>query len=115
MASKLASAIELGNYERLDRVMEGISYLRQMEATGKIGYEIKQLFQEYEQAEQKGREEMERSAREILHQLRISGSAIGAVNPKAIVEGQQDLDRFAQPYRERLELLRQKLIQLPPD
>ena len=113
VASKLAQTIELGNYERLGRVIEGISYLKQKEKSREIGDEIGQLFQEYKQAEQKGREEMEKSAREILHQLRISGSAIGAVNPKAIGKWQQDLDRLAQPYRERLEPLKQKLIDLP--
>ena len=115
VASKLAQAIDLGSYVGLGRIMEGISYLKQGEEVGEIYEEIEQLFQEYEQAEQKEKEEMEKSAREILHQLRISGSAIGAVNPKAIGECQQELDRLAQPYRERLEPLKQRLIDLPSE
>ena len=54
VASKLAQAIELGNHERLGRIIEGISYLKQGEAVGGIGNEIEQVFQEYRQAEQKG-------------------------------------------------------------
>lgn len=115
VTSKLASAIELGNYGRLEKVMDGISYLNQMEVPGETVDEFKKLFHEYEQADQKAREELEGSAGEILHQLGISGSAIGALNPKAIGECQQDLDRLAQPYRERLEPLKQRLIQLPPE
>lgn len=115
VASKLAQAIELENYERLSSVIDGISYLKQGGTIREIEDEIKELFQEYKQAEQEGSKEIEKSAREILHQLRISGSAIGAVNPKAVGEGQQELDRLAQPYRERLEPLKQKLIDLPSE
>lgn len=115
MASRLAQAIELRNYERLARIMEGISYLKEGGKVGEIAEEIKQLLQEYKQAEQKEKEEMEKSGRGILHQLRISGNAIGAVNPKAIGEWQQELDRLAQPYRDRLEPLRQRLLDLPSE
>jgi hypothetical protein len=108
-------AIELRNYERLARIMEGISYLKEGGKVGEIAEEIKQLLQEYKQAEQKEKEEMEKSGRGILHQLRISGNAIGAVNPKAIGEWQQELDRLAQPYRDRLEPLRQRLLDLPSE
>ncbi len=112
VASKLAQAIELGNRERLRKVMGGVSYLRQNGTIKEVSNEIEQLFQEYEQAEQKEREEIEESAKGILHQLRISGSAIKAINPKAISRWQQDLDQLAQPYKERLEQLKQKLINL---
>jgi len=111
--SKLAQSIELGSHKGLGRIMEGISYLKQRVDIRDIGEEIEQLFEEYKQVEQMEKEEMEKSARDILHRLRISGSAIGGVNPKAIGEWQQDLDRLAQPYRERLEPLRQKLLDLP--
>ena len=113
VASKLAQSIDLGSHERLGRIIEGISHFKWGGKVREIGEEIEQLFQEYEQVEQKEKEEMEKSARGILHQLRISGSAIGSVNPKAIGEWQQELDRLAQPYRERLELLRQRLLALP--
>jgi hypothetical protein len=111
--SKLAQSIDLESHERLIRIIDGISYLKQGIDIREIGEEIEQLFREYEQVEQKEREEMEKSARGILHRLRISGSAIGAVNPRAIGEWQRELDRIAQPYRERLEQLRQRLLDLP--
>jgi len=113
VALKLVQAIELGNNERLSRIIEGIAYLKQEKAVREIDDKIKKLFKEYNQVEQEGSEKLEKSAGEILHQLRISGSAIASVNPKALGEGKQDLEQLTQPYRERLEPLKQKLIDLP--
>ena len=110
LAGKLAQAIELGNNERLIKAMEGISYFERGEKIKDIKEEIEQLFQEYQQTEQQEKERMDGEAEEILHRLRISGSAIGAINPKAINEWQQGIEKLAQPYKERLEQLKQKLI-----
>jgi len=112
LISKLAQAIELGNYERLEKAIEGISSLKQKKGIREIKDEIEQLFQEYKQVEEKESRETEKFAREILHQLRISGSAIGAINPKVIPRWQQGLNRLDQPYQEKLEQLKQKLIDL---
>ena len=110
LAGKLAQAIDLGNNERLSKVMESIAYFERGAEIKKIKDEIEQLFQEYQQAEQQEKERMDGEAKEILHRLRISGSAIGAINPKAIDEWQQGIEKLAQPYKERLEQLKQKLI-----
>ena len=112
LAAKLAQAIELGNYERLEKAIEGISGLKQKKGIREIKDEIEQLFQAYKQVEEKESREIEKSAREILHQLRISGTAIGTINPKVIPQWQQALNRLAQPYQEKLEQLKQKLIDL---
>jgi hypothetical protein len=110
---KLADSIDLKNHERLGRIKEGISYLKHSVDITEIGEELDMLFQEYKQVEQKEKEEIEKSAREILHQLKISGSAIGGFNPKAVGDWKQESDRLAQPFRERLELLRRRLLELP--
>ena len=113
LASELIHAIELGNCERLQKMIEGILTLKQNHAAiGEIKNEIEQLFEEYEQVEEKESGEIEKSAREILHQLRISGSAIVAVNPNVVPEWQQVFSRLAQPYKERLEGLKEKLSDL---
>ncbi len=67
------------------------------------------LFAEYREAEQKKRREVETAARGVLHQLRISGSAIGSVNPEVVPEWKNELDRIAQPYRERLDDIKAEL------
>ena len=107
---KLVSALELNNYERLEKV---ISYLKQMKIPIESANEMKLLFQEYEQVEQKAREEMVVSDNDVLHQLGISGNAIAEVNSAAAGESQQVMSGLAQPYKERLELLKQKLVQSP--
>jgi hypothetical protein len=109
-AKELIQLIELGNYQRLEKAIEGISYLIEDGGVGNIREEVKRLFDEYEQAGREMREEIERSGREILHQLRISGSAIEAINPRAKEDWQQNLDESAQPYKERLEELKQRLL-----
>ena len=102
LASGLIDAIELGDAERLSKVVEAISGLKSGDGlpTARVG--IEGLFAEYREAEQKKRREVETAARGVLHQLRISGSAIGSVNPEVVPEWKNELDKIAQPYRERL-------------
>ena len=104
LASKLIDAIELGDAERLSKVIEGISELnlKSREGLASIRAEIEQLFAECREAEQKKRREVETAARGVLHQLRISGSAIGSVNPEVVPEWKNELDKIALPYREKL-------------
>ena len=110
LASKLIQAIELGNNDRLGRVMEGILALTQdHEAVGEIGHAIEQLFDEYRPLEEQASREMEKAAGDVLHQLRISGSAIGAVSPEFMSDYRENLDTSAEPYREKLEGLKGKL------
>ena len=111
LASKLIDAIELGDAERLLKVIEGISELNLKSREGLAGIraEIEQLFAECREAEQKKRREVETAARGVLHQLRISGSAIGSVNPEVVPEWKNELDKIALPYRERLDSLKARL------
>jgi DNA-directed RNA polymerase subunit F len=115
LASKLIDAIELGDAERLSKVIEGISELNLKSREGLAGIraEIEQLFGEYREAEQKKRREVDAAARGVLHQLRISGSAIGSVNPEVVPEWKNELDKIAQPYRERLDDIKARLAGLP--
>jgi hypothetical protein len=112
LASKLIDAIELGDAERLSKVIEGISELNLKSREGLAGIkaDIEQLFGDYREAEQKKRREVETAARGVLHQLRISGSAIGSVNPEVVPEWKNELDKIAQPYRERLDSLKARLV-----
>jgi hypothetical protein len=115
LASKLIDAIELGDAERLSKVIEGISELNLKNREGLAGVrsEIEQLFGEYPEAEQKKRRELETAARGVLHQLRVSGSAIGGVNPEVVPEWKNELDKIAQPYRERLDGMKARLAGFP--
>ena len=114
LVSSLVQGIELGNDDRLARVMEGVSALKEERQAGitEIRDRAEALFREYREVEQKERRDAEESVKEILHQLRISGSAIGAINPKVMPEWQQALDRFAEPYIMQLEELKERLKHL---
>jgi hypothetical protein len=111
LASRLIAAIELGEAERLVKVVEAILGLRLKSEHGLPAArgEIEGLFAEYREAQQKKRREVETAARGVLHQLRISGSAIGSVNPEVVPEWKNELDKIAQPYRERLDEIKARL------
>jgi hypothetical protein len=104
LASKLIDAIELGDAERLSKVVEAMSALKLKSEEGLVAIrgEIEGLFAESREAEQKKRREVDAAARGVLHQLRISGSAIGSVNPEVVPAWKNELDKIALPYREKL-------------
>lgn len=110
---QLIESLELGNYEKLDKIIEGIFYLKKDAGVKTIGEEIKRLFNEYKQKEQKKKEEIELVGKEMLNQLGISGDAIKAVNPIAKKEWQQSLEETAQPYEESLGKLKKDLAGAP--
>jgi hypothetical protein len=70
---------------------------------------VKELFQEYAEAENKERQEIEKMGGEMLHQLRISGTAISRLNIRAKEEWQKKLDQTARPFDERLNYFKQEL------
>jgi len=72
--------------------------------------EIGQLVQEYEEAEQKIRQEIESSYKETLHQLRISGTAVGAINIEADPQCQLTRQELVEAFMPRLNDLKQALI-----
>jgi len=72
--------------------------------------EIGQLVQEYEGAEEKIRQELESNYRETLHQLRISGTAVDAINIEADHQWQLDRQRLIEDFTPRLNDLKQALI-----
>ena len=75
--------------------------------------EIGQLVQEYEDAEQKIRQELESNYRETLHQLRISGTAVDAINIEADHKWQLARQELVEAFTPRLNDLKQALISSP--
>jgi len=72
--------------------------------------EIGQLVQEYEEAEQKIRQELESDYRETLHQLRISGTAVDAINIETDHKWQPARQRLVEAFTPRLNDLKRALI-----
>ena len=72
--------------------------------------EISQLVQEYEGAEQKIKQELESDYRESLHQLRISGTAVDAINIEADHKWQVARQGLIEALTPRLNDLKRALI-----
>jgi hypothetical protein len=72
--------------------------------------EMSQLFQEYESAEQKMRQEQEGSYRATLHQLRISGTAVDAINIESNPQWQLVRQGLVESLTPRLDALKQALL-----
>lgn len=97
-----------GVYLRLEKIIRGIDSLEPK--AGAITERVRQLFQEYEEATREARREIERKGREILHQLRISGTAVGDINVEAMPQWQQTWHRLREPFEPRLDNLKEELI-----
>jgi len=92
---------------RLERAIQGIASLEPKAQP--ITERITKLAQEYGQAERKTRQELESNDRELLHQLRISGTAVGDINFEATPEWQPAQQELAELFRPRLDSLKQEL------
>lgn len=92
----------------MERVIQGIARLEPK--SGAITERTSQLFQEYEGATREARQEIERKGKENLHQLRISGTAVGDINVEAMAQWQQTWHRLREPFEPRLDYLKQELI-----
>ena len=108
--SSLAEAIELGDFDKSQTCLSGIRYLRKEQDTQGLEEQMNKVFEEYGQAQENLRQELERHSCESLRRLGISGSAIAAINPLADAEGEERLEDLARPYEDRLTRLRPELL-----
>ena len=107
----LADVIELTTTEGINstkKVIVAISSLRpELLPTTE---EISHLVQEYNDAEQKVRQELESTCRETLHKLRISGTAIDAINIEVDPEWQPAHEKLVEAFTPMLNDLKRALI-----
>jgi len=107
---RLVEGIDLRYSLKLDEIAQGILSLSKAETSAQVMDKIKELFRDYREAENKERQEIERAGSEMLHQLRISGTAISQINIRAKDEWLKQLNELGQPFEERLNSLRQELL-----
>jgi len=107
-----AAAVETyrsgGACPRLEKIVQAIASLEA--GLAPIVEQLAQLFGEYEAASTKARQEIETAGKETLHQLRISGTAVGNINIEARPQWQQAQDRLKEGFEPRLDKLKQELI-----
>ncbi|PIU56972.1 MAG: hypothetical protein COS87_00550 [Chloroflexi bacterium CG07_land_8_20_14_0_80_45_17] len=110
----LTQAIDLrfltsfGMTSKLERIIQGIATVEPKSES--IIERIRGLAQEYEQLADKTRRAIEIKCRETLHQLRISGTAVGNINIEATPQWQQSWQLLTEPLESRLDSLKQELI-----
>ena len=105
----LIEGIDLRYHSILDKISQGILSLAKTETVVETVGKIKELLQEYRETERVERQEIERAGGEILHQLRISGTAISQINIQAREDWQKKLNQLARPFEEKLDRLKQEL------
>jgi hypothetical protein len=111
--SRLVEAIDLSSGDLIQRSLDGLLTLKGKERIGGTIDRIKILFADFqderEQEYEREKGNIEKSERELLHQLRITGSAVGAINPKASESLSLVCEKLNARFKERLEALKQEL------
>jgi hypothetical protein len=111
--SRLVEAIDLSSGGLIERSLDGLLTLKGNERIGETIDRIRILCAEFqvekEQEYVREKENIEKSERELLHQLRIAGSAVGAINPKASESLNLVYEQLNSRFNERLEALKQEL------
>ena len=108
----LIEHIDLNSSSLLGKLKSGILDLAIDEKATDVLNRLEVLFDEYLQADEVNRQEIEKACRELLHQLRISGSAISKINIRAKEEWRIKLDSNALPYQKKLDDLKRELLNL---
>ncbi len=106
---RLTEGINLNYGSTLDKISQGILTLANTATAIETLDKIKEFFQEYKESENRERQDIEKTGREILHQLRVSGTAIGQINIRAKEEWEKKLTQLTGPFEERLNHLKQGL------
>ncbi len=108
----LIDYIDVQNGFVLDQIVLGILSLAKDDRAKRIVDKVKELFHEYQEIEKIERQKIEAAGREMLHQQRISGTAIDMINVRVREEWQDKLNEIAHPFKEQLNNFKQKLLAL---
>ena len=111
--SLLVKSIDLTSRDLIERSLDGLLTLKGKERIGGTVDRIRILFSEFqekrEQEYEREKENIDKSERELLHQLRVTGSAVGPINPKASESLDLVYEQLNSRFNERLETLKQEL------
>ncbi|MCK5654506.1 MAG: hypothetical protein KAH98_05150 [Dehalococcoidia bacterium] len=114
--SRLVAAIDLASYEISGKALNGLLTLKGKGRIGEIDERIKSLLGEFQDVQQQRyemeKERIEKGDMELLHQLRISGSALGAINLKASETWETISQELYSQFNERLGALKRELLSL---
>lgn len=104
----LRKAIDFSNAQGMDRVKKAIQGISSLEIESQQDIaEIRNLVQEYEAAQKKIRLDLESNCKEQLHQMRISGTAVGDVNIEIMPQWQIAQQELLEAFTPRINSWRQ--------
>ena len=111
LIGRLVQAIDFADAQSMDRARRAIQAIASLGPDLRSrAEEMADLLQEYEEAEQKLRQEMEVDYREVLHRMRISGTAVGAINLEPSDKWQVALSQLRRSFTPSLHALKQALL-----
>jgi len=105
--NELIAALDLKNPMNPNEICQGIASLRP--ESQPVLDQVTQLVQEYEQARGETRRELENKGKEVLHRLRISGTAVGDINIEDSAEWQEKQQLLMATFAPKLDSLKQEL------
>ena len=105
--NELIAALDLKNPMNPNEICQGIASLRP--ESQPVLDQVTQLVQEYEQARGETRRELENKGKEVLHRLRISGTAVGDTNIEDSTEWQEKQQLLMATFAPKLDSLEQEL------
>jgi hypothetical protein len=111
-ARKLADSLELGDYELLARVVEGVALLRGeggAEKARALKGSFSVLYDSYRSALRKKTGEVEAAGRAVLARLGVSGEAVAAINPAVNREWAQALEAVARSHEKEFARYKEEL------
>lgn len=108
--SGLIEALELGDYEKLEKVAEGIFHLSGNEKVKETKGRLYIIFDGFKSAEQKKRREIEESGRKLLNRRGISGEAVEIINPDGDEEWIRELEKTVRPFKEEFIRIKEELL-----
>lgn len=110
LLDEFVSAIDFDKQENLTPAISGIKALSGKEEAGHGIDAIKQLSDEYHKAREEEKQRADAACRLMLHDMGISGSAIGTINLYARDEWLDGLNTITACFKKRLEGLKEKIV-----
>lgn len=114
--SRLVEAVDLESGDLIERALEGLVALKGKGEVMEVTENIKGLLQEFRDVQQLKyeieKEGIEKDERELLHRLRIAGTAVGAINLKSSEAWALLSTELESQFSQRMEALKRELLGL---
>ncbi|MEW6423254.1 MAG: hypothetical protein AB1523_00670 [Bacillota bacterium] len=108
---RLVSALELGDYEKMEKIMAGIALVGDNQKSNETKAKLYLLYDSYRDVLRKKEQEIDAAGRKILGRLGISGEAVQMINADINKEWAKALQAASRPYEKEFALYKEELLQ----